>query len=333
MRTHCIQIRPARLAAVGALLLGSSAAVAQPAKDDPVAAQALFKAARELVEKGDYAAGCPKFEASLALHPSASTLINIARCHEHDGKLASAWDAYQRALTVNVETTGTARRKGLEDLANKGIAALEPRLPRLRIVIADPPAGLRVTRDGAEIPSAALAEALPADPGPHEIEASAPGRETVKKSVTLEEGKTATAEITLAPSPAGAKDEAPTERSPGVPIWAWIAAAGGLAASGAAVYFLVDDLAAIDALQSPEHCGPLAGGGYACDPRYDFAADNARKNLDFPLFVALGSAGVIALGAGIAGIVHGVTSKKPAPPAAAVWIAPGAAGAVWTGRF
>lgn len=81
--------------------LSASPARAQRVARDPAAAEALFKAARALVEKGDYAAGCPKFEASLALNPSASTMLNIALCHEHDGKIASAWEAYNRALTLN----------------------------------------------------------------------------------------------------------------------------------------------------------------------------------------------------------------------------------------
>lgn len=336
----------ARAAGAGAALIASSfassAAFADAPKNDPVAAQALFTEARALVEAGNYAAGCPKFEASLALQPSASTLINIARCHEHDGKLASAWSAYNRALALNVETKGAERKKGLEDLAKKGIAALEPRLPKIRILLKTKVEGLKVTRDGAEIPAAALDEALPADPGPHEIQASAPGYKTESRSVTLEEGKTITSEITLTPSPVQKSD--PVTKSgggpgPRVPLWAWIAGAGGLALSGVAVYFLADDLSAINALKAPEHCSPLEGGGYACDPRYDYAADNARKNRDLPLFIAFGAAGVLALGAGVGGIVHGMTSRSDARPAAfvslapGVWLAPGGGGATLTGRF
>ena len=114
-----------RRALTGALLaaatwLGSTAASAQtaaPKRQDPVAAQALFKAARQLVDKGNYAEGCPQFQASFELYPSASTMLNVAQCHEHDGKLATAWEAYNQALTLNHETKGEERRKGLEDLA------------------------------------------------------------------------------------------------------------------------------------------------------------------------------------------------------------------------
>ncbi|APR75963.1 Hypothetical protein A7982_01310 [Minicystis rosea] len=313
---------------IAGMLLAPAAARADSPKNDPVAAQALFKAARERIQAGDYAGGCPKFEASFALQPSASTMINIAKCHEHDGKIASAWDDYQRALTLNRETKGNDRRKELESLAKKGIEAIEPRLPRLRIVMKSPPPGLKVLRDGSEIPAAALGEALPVDPGAHEIVASAPGHAEQKRSVTVAEGKSDTIEITLSAAPTA---ESPASNSK-VPTWAWIVGAAGLGLTGAGVFFLVDNSAAIHALRS--QCRDVPGGVY-CPPGYDYASDNARKNRDLPLAIALGGAGLVAMGVAIGGIVTGV-AKKPAPAAGMTfvpWFAPGGAGAVLSGRF
>src|SRR6185369_16226618 len=84
--TRCDGIRVA--APVIALLFNASPALAQKPAPEPldrVAAEALFQEARALLEKGDYAAGCPKFEQSLALNPSASTMLNIAKCQENNG--------------------------------------------------------------------------------------------------------------------------------------------------------------------------------------------------------------------------------------------------------
>jgi tetratricopeptide (TPR) repeat protein len=320
---------------VAGLLLAAPAARAQSTPSDPVAAQALFKSARELVDAGNYAAACPKFEASLALQASASTMLNIAKCHEHAGRIASAWDDYNRALTLNLETKGADRRKGLEDLAKKGVDALTPRLPKLRIVVSTPANGLKVVRDGKEIPAAALGDALPADPGPHDLQVSAPGYRTETRSVSLEEGKTATAEFSLVADPAAGSSDAASAKK-GVPPWAWISGAAGLALAGAAIYFLADDLSAIHALRSPSNCAPLStGAGYVCNPRYDYAADNARKDRDLPLALGLGGVGVVALGFAVGGIVRGVAVKKQdsAAVVALPWVAPGGAGAALTGRF
>ncbi len=100
------------------------------------------------------------------------------------------------------------------------------------------------------------------------------------------------------------------DRKAGVPVWAWITGAGGLLLSGAAIFFLVDDLSAIRALRSTSNCRPLNTGGFYCDPRYDYRADDARKNRDFPFAVGLGVAGLAALGAAVGGIVPRALARQ-----------------------
>jgi hypothetical protein len=339
----------ARIAgAAAAIALWASAAVASAeGAVDPVAAEALFKSARALVEAGDYAAGCPKFEASLALNPSASTLLNIAKCHEHDGKIATAWSDYNRARVLNHETRGAERQQALEAVAAAGIAAIEPRLPKLRIVVDPAPAGLKLARDGGELPAAALGEALPADPGTHQVTAIAPGYRAEQRSVVLVEGKTAVAEIALAKLPPGESGLAPgdagaTPPAPvgpakdagakgGVPAWAWGAGGAGVVLAAVGAVFLADDLSAISALRS--RCHTDAGGTW-CENGYDYAGDNARKNRDLGLALGLGGAGLVGIGAAIVGIA---TAPKKADPAvsfhAAPWAGPSGAGAVIAGAF
>ncbi|MDI3287320.1 hypothetical protein [Polyangium sp. 15x6] len=318
------RFRPAVACVTWAIVTGAAAAHAEPVKSDPAAAEALFRAGRDLVKKGDYAAGCPKFEAALELNPSAGTMLNIAKCHEHDGKLATAWEDYHRARTLNRETAGAARKQELDDIANQGIKDLEPRLPRLRVVVTAPPAGIEVSRDGKDLPSAAWGEALPVDPGKHEVSAQAPGRKPRTVEVTLEEGKTSTVEIAL--------EVDTTPHKGGVPVWAWIAGGAGLALVGVSAYFIYDDLAAIDALR--ENCDVSYNGTY-CASGYDYQADNRRKNLDFGLALGLGSAGVLALGAAVYGIATAPRSRPTESQGVAVapWVAPGAAGASIFGRF
>ncbi|MGK3968997.1 PEGA domain-containing protein [Sorangium sp. So ce118] len=326
----------AGLASAAAVALGGSAVRAQQQPPrDPVAAEALFKAARALVDKGDYAAGCPKFEASLELNPSASTMINLARCHEREGKVATAWHDYNRAIVLNRETAGEQRRRGLEEIAQKGIADLDARVPKLSVVVKSAPSGLEVQRDGTPVPAAALGEPLPVDPGPHDIRASAPGHETETRSVTLREGESVTVELTLrpaaVPTAATAPEKAKEAPGGGVPTWAWVSGAAGVALVGASVGFLIDDLSAIGALR--DSCREVTGGTY-CRPGYDFAADNARKNRDFGLFVGLGGAGLVALGVAAYGIAGSGGEEASAPAAVALpWVAPSGAGASISGSF
>ncbi|HZF56301.1 MAG TPA: hypothetical protein VE093_47120 [Polyangiaceae bacterium] len=312
--------RPAfALAAFALASLSPSVAPAQAR--DPAAAEALYKAGRELVAKGDWDAACPKFEASMSLDPAASTLINIAKCHEHFNRLSRAWADYKRALVLNQDTPGAERRKTLGEIATRGVQALEPRLPKMRIAVVNPPPGLRVTRDGQELPVAVLGEVIPVDPGSHEVSASAPGYALEQRTVKAEEGKTVEVELRLtqraaqdpaagansASGGAGSSGASPPSDGPdaakgdsgGIPTWVWIVGGAGVVMAGAGVAFRIDGSAAEARLD--ENCGEAR----LCDPAsgYDPTADNDRKNRDFVLFAVLGGAGAAAVGAAVIGAI------------------------------
>jgi hypothetical protein len=326
---------------------------AQAARD-PAGAEALYKTGRDLVAKGDWDAACPKFEASMTLDPVASTLINIAKCHEHFGRLARAWADYKRALVLNQDTPGAERRKALGEIATRGIEALEPRLPKMRIGVADRPEGLRVTRDGQEIPLAMLGEVVPVDPGSHEVSATAPGHAQEQKTVKAEEGKTVEVELRLTrsagpPGPGGAPSagggssppppggpDSPKAESGGIPTWVWVVGGAGVALAGAGIAFRIDGSAAEATLD--EKCGEQR----MCDPAsgYDPTADNDRKNRDFILFAVLGGAGAAAIGAAVIGAVVAPPRARAATAAASGprihaggWISPAGFGASLTGVY
>lgn len=148
----------------------SGNAMAQGAAHDAVAAEAAFAEARALIRQGKYTEACPKLETSYALDPALGTLLNLGDCFERTGRTASAWVRYREAAAMAVQQNQRER----EGIARDRIAALEPRLCRLVVEAADRP-GLEVRRDGALVASAALGLPVPIDPGPHVVEASAPG--------------------------------------------------------------------------------------------------------------------------------------------------------------
>jgi hypothetical protein len=180
------------LAALVAFAVSGVPVMAFAQDRDPVAAEALFRAGRDAVKAGDYASACPKFADSYRLDPSQGTLLNLADCEEHVGKIASAWQRYQ-SLKQNLQRSDERYQYAIDR-----IKALEPRLPRVTIALApDAPKSAKVFRDGSELGSGSLGFALPMDPGKHDVRVSAAGYEDKTFELTVKEAEIKKLEVNV----------------------------------------------------------------------------------------------------------------------------------------
>jgi hypothetical protein len=151
-----------------AAVLAASAGNAHAA--EPSTAEVLFREARELIARGDYAAACPKLEESQRLDPAPGTEFNLARCYELTGRIASAWGSYLDVANV----THAAGQSDREARARERVAAIEPRLSFVTVKMQKATEGAHLTRDGADVALAQLDVAIPIDPGEHVLRALAP---------------------------------------------------------------------------------------------------------------------------------------------------------------
>jgi hypothetical protein len=160
------------LVALTAMASMPTRAYAQGASSE-AAAQALFDQARGLMQAGKFTEACAKFAESDKLSPGAGTLLNLGACYEKNGQTASAWATYADAASA----ADKANRKDWATRAKARMAALSPDLSKLSIVV---PAssqidGLEVKRDGVVVGTSSYGVPIPVDPGPHVIDATAPG--------------------------------------------------------------------------------------------------------------------------------------------------------------
>jgi hypothetical protein len=187
-------VRSLKVAVFFALCFGvvtwPRAAGAQSAADSATA-QALFDDARALMAKGNYDDACPKLEESQRLDPGSGTLLNLGDCYEHQGRIASAWTMFLEAA-ASARLTGNADR---DRISRERAAALDDRLARLTIRVAENTAGLEVRRDGVVVRPAQWGTAIPADAGAHTIAATAPARQDWLTTVTLRDGVSETVVI------------------------------------------------------------------------------------------------------------------------------------------
>lgn len=204
------------------LLLSGPTALAQPAAvtskggptpEDKALAEALFQDGRKLIDAGQIADACPKFAESQRLDPSAGTLLNLAICHEKEGRTASAWAELKEAASMS-ESAGKADRA---EFARKRAAELEAKLSRLVLEVAAPAPGMVIRLNGKDLSVAAAAgTGMPVDPGKHTVEATAPGKKPWSQSVLIEPGQsTKRVEIPALEDPPRAPPPPKENKNPG----------------------------------------------------------------------------------------------------------------------
>jgi hypothetical protein len=246
-----------------ALLLAALAAVrpvaAQPPPSDTNkaarAAQFLQDGKKQL-EAGDLEKACGLLAGSDALDPTTAALEALASCHERQGRVATAWKDY-RELVRRQEVAHDDRAEASRQRA----AALEPRLARLLVRIAQPPPDVEVRCDLEVVPKSVLGADTagePVDPGAHEIVVHAAGFVDYRTAVSAKAGASVIVDVpALQPSgpPPAAPSSAPAASAP--------------AAS----------------------CAPSAAAGAE-------APSSLRRSPRLPIGIVLGGAGLIGVGVG-----------------------------------
>lgn len=239
------------LVALGLVVIWAAPAHAQ----EQAAAEALFRSAREAAERGDWVTACDRFEESNRLEPAPGTVLNLAKCREELGQIASAWKRYREVV----------QRLPPSDLrvayAKKREAELAAEVPHLTLIPPDGEGELRVKVNEMEVSKASFGVPLPLDPGEVRIVVSAEGREDWTERFKLEAGERVTRELAFGPrlpeprerpSSAGA-GSAPGERSAqGTLGWTalGIGGAGLLAGAGGMIWAFVESQTVAD----PAHC-------------------------------------------------------------------------------
>lgn len=327
-----------------ACLVVLTACAASAQTDNKAIAESLFEEGRKLMGQQKYHQACRKFEASMRLDPAAGTQLNMAVCHEKEGKIATAWSEFQDA-------TVAARREGRADraaFAQQHVKALEPQLPKLVLVV--PKASripkLEIFGGGTPLLSAVWGTRVPINPGPETIEAHAPGYKPWKKEFKFVKGqvtKVVVPRLEKAPAaPSKPVVTAPTpvhEKRPPPPFWTTErtlgAVLGGVGVVGIGVGSYFGATAISKHKQSNSYCGDTT-----CKSQIGVDLTNdAKKNARLS-DIAMG-VGAVAVVTGAVLMITGGTSTtdgemksgKAAPLHLEVGMGPQAASVGMTGAW
>lgn len=209
------------------LALALRLAMSGTVRADESPAERMFREARALMLQSRFAEACPLLEESQRLDPHVGTLLNLAACHERQGRVASAWVEYQKAL-IAARAEGQTERAAL---AESRIKVIEPRVPWLRVAVSSAGDDVIVALDGSTLAHAAWDKELPVDPGAHLVTATRRGTRLFEERVDLREGdhRTIVVEVHDAPPtplpPAGNEpDKVVVESGPDEPAPALVPA-------------------------------------------------------------------------------------------------------------
>jgi hypothetical protein len=273
------------------------APAAAQAAGDAAMAESLFREGKRLSAEHKYAEACPRFEESFKIDHGLGTLLNLASCHESDGKPASAWAEFSEAVSQ-------AKRQGDADraqLAEDHVKALEPKLGHVSVGLAPGASvpGLVIKFDSRELSQAALGVQIPVDPGKHLLEASAPGKQSY--SQTFETPAAATVLTVTVPALQNAPGAAPlpAAAAPAAPVATALPSAAPAAApaadsssgSGSHTGLIVSSVATGAFLASTVVTGILYSG-----KRSDFnSANNSNDDSRFSKRDSAGTLGTVNL--------------------------------------
>lgn len=299
-------------------LAGASVAHADTAAD------AKFTEGKKLLDKKQYAEACKAFEESFAIDAEIGSELNVALCYEEWGHLATALEAYKKALSL------------AEAKKDKRVARIKARLeevdgqvPRLTVQLkGDALDGVEVTLDGKPLAKDKLGQEMMVDPGSHVVVA-ARGADTKSKTVPLEAGGSSEVTIDAPPKRADVVVKPPPHRGSTSSSGSSRRKLYGIGVGGAGVVAMgVSGLVALhertkykDALA--DHCG---GSTTGCDELGLFETHHARHFANISTAAFLGGAALAT-----AGVVLYVTAPKKTGREMAVSVHP--TGVSLRGRF
>jgi hypothetical protein len=285
----------------------SARAQVSPAPADTMADSATEKERTQVYREGVAAAeagrwgeALERFQRVVALRTAPRALLALAAAEEHVGRLVGAKRTYGEAR----DDARAQKDEATAAKAEAALAALEPRIPLVAIVLPPDVTDAEALLDGAPFEISAQGTAV--DPGVYRLVVTVPGRRPFEARVALAAGQRRDLAVTfpVAEAPAAplvghdaGPQPAPTaHKAP--PLASWLLAGAGVAAVGTG---LVIRLVARSTYDDAKAAGQLDRG------------NDARDNI---------IAGTIVMGAGAAlvgaGAVWWAVTPSPSQPSIAL---------------
>jgi hypothetical protein len=241
------------------------------------------------------------------------TMLNLAECHRRQGKTASAWAEFDRAMAIAAKVgfpAAVQTAKRLRDAVAATLSTLTVMVPPRTAALA----GLTVVVNGKPLPRERWNTAFEMDPGSIQVSARAKGYLPFDVVATLgaeRDAKIVDVVLQVEPPPP------PPPPGPRPLVKRSLPGAVGVGLGLSAIGFGIVSLGAHADLDAK--CGPKQR---LCASEYDFGPVRAREQRSLGLFVGLGTTGLLALGAAGVGVGLALRTTPTTGPRASLVLSP-----------
>jgi hypothetical protein len=171
-----------------------AAAQTEPSESSDV--NKRFAEAVRLYKEGDAARALPLFEQLLAETDSPNANLYVGHCLVKLARYVEAYRAYSTTVSATVERNDS-KYEPTKDAARAQLAALDLRVAKLVIALAELPTGIQVTIDGEELDPGRIGTPVILEPGDHVVVATAEGMTPVRRNAQVKAGETRTLALAL----------------------------------------------------------------------------------------------------------------------------------------
>ncbi len=206
------------VACLAGCLAWSPGASAQVSDAERGAARELFKSGDELQRAGRFAEALDKFQRAQLVFRAPTNLLRVAECDAALGRLVESAEAFREVVRTPLAPGAPAAFQAAVEQARAELTQVEPRVPRLAVLVQPPGVpNAQLQIDGQPVSGALIGEPLPLDPGPHKVLVRAPGYSSAEQQIVLAERETKTAILSLKAVP-GAPEGASQVPPPAPPV-------------------------------------------------------------------------------------------------------------------
>lgn len=194
-----------RLVLSAALLTLAPRGALAETTSERAAARAAAESGADAFEQGQYLRSLEMFSRAEQLVHAPPHLLFMARSLEKLGRLVEAREAYLKIVNEQLSAKAPSAFRSAQGKAEQELAAIESRLAQITVNVTGPDASsAAISMDRTDLPPAAAAIPMPADPGRHVFYAHTERAKSPEVSITVREGGKETVNLVLPEAPAGA---------------------------------------------------------------------------------------------------------------------------------